>query len=523
MLSREQAAAQLLYRKNLLENLLSWAEHFGKSRGWVPAKHHRLLLEKLQAVTDGKLVHSQTGKLCKNLIILMPPGAAKSSYTSIVFPIWYLQRAIANGVHNPRILACSYSADLIENFSRQCRDGIATFSKELGFNVKKDSRAVQEWGTTNGANYRCLGVTAGLSGWRYDCGFIDDYLGSQEDADSKLIRDKQWLWLIADFIPRGKPESVRIIVANRRHEEDLVGRILDEKNSYGCPVPSSEWEVIKLPYFAEENDLLGRPVGERFWKDYFNEKDAEGLRLLPARIFAGLYQQRPAPEEGDFFQASWLREYSQDDYDKLMRSNPRIYGAGDWAVSTAKGSNSTCFGGGALDEDNNLYILPDLFWKVAGPKEVVQAFMEFLKRRNPLQFRSEKGHISQSWGPFFRDMMMQEKVYSYIEEVSPARDKETRAQSFRGYCSMGKVRFPAFAHWWSRAKHDLLTFPGGKEDDVVDFMAHLGQLVVDMIKNRPATSATRSEGLPSFNPTLSWLKEEDNKRKRRLAVAYSDR
>ena len=523
MITREDAAKQLLYRKSLLSDLTTWARHFGQARGWVPAKHHLVLLEKLQAITDGKMVHSETGKPCKNLIILMPPGAAKSSYTSIVYPIWYLQRAINLGVHNPRILACSYSADLIENFSRQCRDGIGTYSKELGYQVKKDSRAVQEWGTTNGANYRCLGVTAGLSGWRYDCGFIDDYLGSQEDADSKLIRDKQWMWLIADFIPRGKPQAIRIIVANRRHEEDLVGRLLDEKNQYGSPLPKDEWEVISLPYFAEQDDILGREVGARFWPDYFTEKDAEGIKLLPARIFAGLYQQRPAPEEGDFFKADWLQGYSLDEYEKLMRGNPRIYGAGDWAVSTKKGSNSTCFGGGALDEHNTLYILPDIFWKVAGPKEVTSAFLEFLKRRNPLVFRSEKGHISQSWGPFFRDMMLENKVFSYIQEVSPAGDKETRAQSFRGYCSMMKVKFPTFAHWWPRALHDLLTFPGGKEDDVVDFLAHLGQLVVEMVKNRPAQVRSSESGIRSFSPTWQWLKEEEDRVARRRAVLYNDR
>lgn len=506
---RPLAAAELLRRKEILSNLSAWAKFFGADRGWTPALHHQLLLDKLQAVTDGTLLHSQTGKICRNLIVLMPPGSAKSSYASVVFPIWFIQRR-----PNCRILACSHAADLIESFSRECRNGVSRHHKTLGYNLLTDSRAVQEWSTTNGGSYRCAGVGAGIAGRRADAGVIDDYLGSQEDADSKLIRDKQWAWYLNDFWPRLKPNAIQIIVANRRHEDDLVGRLLEKE--------PDKWEIIRIPFFAEQNDVLGRQPGERLWSEWFTEEMAESIRLMPPRTQAGLYQQRPAPEEGNYFKSDMLLTYSREEYEKLMALSPRIYGAGDWAVSEEKDANRQCFGCAALDTAGFLYILPDIFWKVAGPKEVHAAFIDLLKRRNPIQFWSEKGHISKAWGPFLRESMLEQEVYNYITEVTPARDKETRAQSIRGRMSMYRVKFPSFASWWPDAMHELLMFPGGKTDDFVDFIAHIGMGINSMIR---ASSPSKPiiEDLNAFKPiTLAWVKESDKKNKQ-MPVKYGGR
>lgn len=516
--SQAQAAAEILYKRKIRSDLTSWAEYFLKDRAQTPAKHHRVLLEKLQQITDGTLKHSITGLPCKNLIILMPRGSAKSTYTSIIFPPWFIQRR-----ENCRILACSHSADLIEGFSRQCRNGIERHTEILGYNLCKDSRSVGEWSTDNNGSYYCAGVGAGIVGRRGDAGVIDDYIGSFEDANSETIREKCWNWYLSDFWPCLKPDAIQIIVATRWHEEDLVGRLLDPENKYHSPVKADRWEVIRFPYLAEEDDPLGRPIGEKLWSDYFNKEHEEGVASLPPRQFAGMFQQRPAPEEGDFFLADWLKPYTMEEYEALQRCEYKVYGSADWAVSEKKNSNKTCIGGCILGPDKLIYILPDLFWKIAGPKEVISALVDFLKRRNPLIFDSEKGHISQAWGPFAQDVMLQEHVYTYINEVTVSKDKETRAQSFRGLCSMYRVRFPTFAPWWSKALHELLTFPNGASDDFVDMLSLLGRRITSMVSGQ-APSEVPKEDLSSHPPiTMKWMKESDKLKKRSMQPLYSDR
>ncbi len=513
MLHPTQAANELIQRRAIRSSLVDWAKYFGADRNWAPATHHLFLLTVLQQVTDGTLIHPETKKVCKNVIILMPPGSAKSSYVSIIFPPWYLQRKPAS-----RILACSHSADLIESFSRECRNAVEAHGKILGYSLSPDSRAVQEWSTTNGGTYRCSGVGAGISGRRAYIGYIDDYIGSREDADSKVIRDKQWHWYWNDFWPRLVPGAPQVIVANRQHEDDLVGRLIASQ--------PDKWVVIRIPFFAEENDPIGREVGAPLWPEWFDSEKVEeirNLRQIEPRTYAGLYQQKPAPEEGNYFKKEWLIGYTRDELEDVMKEeNVRVYGAGDWAVSEEKDANRTCFGGAVESSNGNLYILPDIFWKVAGPKEVVQSFLSFLQRRRPLVTWSEKGHISKAWGPFLRDLMDEERFYSYIEEVNPARAKDVRARSIQARMSLGKVRFPIFANWWPDALHEILTFPGGKTDDFVDFLAHLG-LGLNKIVRSSVKPKAMPEVLSSPRLTLKQIKREHIKQVQSRKPTYEGR
>ena len=502
-LTPKEAAAQLLQRRLFAENLTEWATFVVAQKGQVPALHHRLMLTKLQEAVDGTLRHSKTGDPCRRLIIRLPPGSAKSTYSSVIFPSWFVQRR-----PHSNVLACSYAASLIESFSQECRNLIDAHSNMLGISLREDSQAVKGWATSNGSKYRCVGVGGGIAGYRADLTIIDDYIGSEEDADSQIVRDKQWAWLKTDVFPRLKPGAIQVIVANRRHEDDLIGRILAKE--------AHRWEDIKIPFFAKEGDVLGRPVGARLWPEWFTEEMATDIMALPPRTRACLYDQEPTPDEGNYFLKDWMRTYTRDDYDRLMKREKdlHVFGAGDWAVSTEEGSNRTCFGAAVLDDDGLLYILPDLFWKVADPREVVTAFVDLLKRRNPLQFWSEKGHISKAWGPFLREQMLDQQVYSYITEVVPSKAKDVRAQSIRGRMSMHRVRFPEFATWWPDAMREMLMFPGGKTDDFVDFIAHLGAGINSMVRPNAQRRPTPT-GMGAPVPiTLDWVKRSDAERKK---------
>jgi hypothetical protein len=81
-----------------------------------------------------------------------------------------------------------------------------------------------------------------------------------------------------------------------------------------------------LHALAEPGDPLGRAVGEPLWCDDgygYGEQLIELSTKTPARTWSAMYQQRPAPEEGDYFKADWLRPY-----DSLPpRETLKVYGA----------------------------------------------------------------------------------------------------------------------------------------------------------------------------------------------------
>ena len=51
-----------------------------------------------------------------------------------------------------------------------------------------------------------------------------------------------------------------------------------------------------------------------------------GERETSPMMWAALYQQRPAPEEGDYFKADWLKTYET----APARETLRVYGASDY-------------------------------------------------------------------------------------------------------------------------------------------------------------------------------------------------
>jgi hypothetical protein len=250
-----------------------------------------LLISKLEAVTRGDI---------DRLAIFMPPGAAKSTYASILFTPWYL-----GNFPDHCIIAASHTAELAEKWGRRVRNLLAEHNIVLGANLALDSQAAGRWETASGGEYFAAGVGGAIAGRRADLVVIDDPVRSREDADSELIRDKTWDWYKSDLYTRLKPGGRIVLIQTRWHEDDLAGRLLEDMAAGG-----DKWDIISLPALAESNDPLGRRPGEPLWPEWENSDElARKRRTVGPRDWTALYQQRPAPEEGDYFKAEWLKPY----------------------------------------------------------------------------------------------------------------------------------------------------------------------------------------------------------------------
>lgn len=454
----------------------------------TPAVHHLLVINTIERVLSGEI---------KNVIFLMPPGSAKSTYLSVLLPPFYLN---PEQYPNNLILACSYSYSLIETFGRQCRDLIALHEKVLGYSLSKTAAASGDWRTSNGGGYFCAGVGSGIAGHRADLAFIDDYLGSQEDADSKVVRDKQWDWYLNDFFPRLKPHAAQIIIANRRHEDDLVGRLLAREDS--------KWTVISLPMLAEDNDILGRAVGERLWPDWFTDEMVQKVRQHP-RVWAGLYQQRPSPAEGNYFKKDWIQRYAIKD----LPTDLRYYIGSDHAFRKHVINDRSCFLPAGIDNNDNLWILPNWYWTRADSGEAVEEMLKLAQRFSPICWWAGRENITGSIAPFLYKRMQETGIYIPIEELSEGKDKQAKAQAIRARMSAKKVFFPdipAFAD----AEHELLTFPAGMHDDFVDALAKIGQGLLKMVGNTTRQPEKPIEEILNPRITCGWVQDSARRKER---------
>jgi hypothetical protein len=150
--------------------------------------------------------------------------------------------------------------------------------------------------------------------------------------------------------------------------------------------------VISIPAIAEENDQLGRKPGEYLWDEPHGYNYGAFLRdrqrETSPMMWSALYQQRPAPEEGDYFKAAWLKPC-----EKLpQRETTRIYGGSDYAV-TADGGDYTVHLVVRIDPEGRMYLL-DRWRKQSSTDEWIEAFCDLVLEWKPVGWAEEKGNGS---------------------------------------------------------------------------------------------------------------------------------
>lgn len=472
-ISRREAATELLSRRRIRRSLIDWCKY----RGFEPARHHVLILSEIESflASDDEV-----------LLLFAPPGSAKSTYISVLLPPWFLANHPQSSV-----LAATHSVEFAQRWGRRVRNDIQLESNVLGIEISQDNSAADRWALKSGGEYYGVGAGVGIAGFRADLGIGDDFFGNREDAYSETIRQKRWDWYIDDFSARLKPRAKRILMNTRWHEEDVAGRVLQQIDS-----GIVRGRVISIPAIAEQNDRLGREPGEYLWDDPGGYNYGEFLkarqRETSPMMWAALYQQRPAPEEGDYFKADWLKPY-----DKLPPLDTmRVYGASDYAV-TADGGDFTVHGVIGVDPENRPYLL-DIWRQQASSDVWIEAFCDLVLKWKPLEWAEETGQIKAALGPYIDRRQRERNAFVFRSQFPTRGDKAIRAQSIRGYMAVNGLYVPERAPWYPALRAELLSFPAGKHDDQVDMLGLIGQLLDRILLGSPPKQPKKRDPMDDY-------------------------
>jgi hypothetical protein len=274
-----ELARELQRRRQIRRSFAAWCRFCG----FEPARHHLLLIDKLEAVAAGRI---------QRLAIFMPPGSGKSIYASVLFPPWLL--AMTPKV---QILAASATTQLACEWGRRVRKLVSDHRLLLGISLAREAIAGDCWELDRGHDYHAVGAGAGTAWGPVDFVIIDDPIGARQDADSQRVRNRIWDWYKSDVSPRMKPSGRQILIQSRWHTDDLAGRLLAEIEMVNG---GYTWEILTLPAEAEANDPLGREPGQFLWED--GDYDYAGFlreqkAMQPPGNWLALYQQRPTRPE----------------------------------------------------------------------------------------------------------------------------------------------------------------------------------------------------------------------------------
>ena len=231
-----------------------------------------------------------------------------------------------------RVIGLSYSPDLATKSSIDCRVVMSSPWYRQLYPQTKLSRLKNtetEFATTQMGYRLATSIEGTLTGRGGDIIIVDDPL-KPIDALSDSKRERVNNAFVNTILSRldDKRTGAIIIVMQRLHEDDLVGRLLREA--------PGEWTVLSLPAIAEQEEEIeiGGPQPHVRHPGDVLHAEREPLSILESYraqvgsdVFAAQYQQSPVPRGGVMIKRTWLRRY-----DRLPERNSSDYG--DFRVGT---------------------------------------------------------------------------------------------------------------------------------------------------------------------------------------------
>ena len=412
--------------------------HKGK---WIDTHFHKFLANKIQS-----FVETETGNPYDILVLSCPPQHGKSLTVTETFPSWYV------GKYPDRrcIIAC-YNDDFAGKFGRRNKAKIDEFGRHIfDIRLKKSSDRDMEIENHDGGIIT-RGIMAGITGNAGDLIIIDDPVKNRLEADSSTYRERLWEEWENSIMTRTQAGTKIIIIQTRWHEDDLAGRVIGGENFV---------EVVNIPVEAEENDILGRNVGDALcpeigkdnkWLQEFKQRYADGKRAWNA-----LYMGRPTSAEGNIFKREWWKYYNK------LPDNIQLVGIS--VDATFKDSDTSDYVAiqvwGKL---NNNYYLIDL----------IKKRMDFPETLRAIRYMADK--YPQKHSILIEDKANGSAIISMLRHeiggiipITPKESKIARANAITGIVEGGNVYLPEYADFTGDFVEEFASFPNGVHDDMVD-------------------------------------------------------
>ena len=338
----------------------------------------------------------------------------------------------------------SYNATQARAKSRIARD----YAREAGLDLRTDADALHEWLTPQAGGLLARGVGEGLTGQGLHVLIVDDPHKDRAEAESPAMREAVWQWFTSTAMTRVHPGGSVIAVHTRWHPDDLVGRLMGQRDRGEVP-----WEVVNLPALAEDGAALWpemRPAGF-----LLRRKDAIG-----EYDWASLYMGQPRPRGGAVFHDAFY-------YDEPPAEGYRVALGVDLAYSK-KTSADHSIRVDLAEKDGLLYLL-DCRKRQCEAQQFGVTLADGRATYPGAPMRWYAGGTEKGVADLLNTLFPQLELVA----LPATTDKFVRAQPVAAAWNAGRVRVPRNAPWLPSFLSVVLGFTGqgDAKDDEVDALA----------------------------------------------------
>lgn len=392
----------------------------------------------------------------KKVAIAAPRGLGKSSFFSFFFPLFLLL------VEKKDIVLVSSSQRVAERFMSQIIRELETNRTILrDFGVQKGTKWTNELiKLKDGGELQCIGADGKIRGMRPDVLLIDD-IENDENVRSedyrKKLKDrfqKAWYYLL-------KPEGQIIVIGTLLHPLSMLTEMVEKVPGAGFDSFVSK-KYTMLVNDLGEPDINGHSVWEQQWPTalLYQERDD----CLEA--FEQERMNNPIPDD--------MRKFSEADliyYDRVPMKVAYTMTI-DPAVDTTTDRDYTAFTVVASDEEGNMFVV-EAYRQRMEPGEVIDKLFQLYNIYKPHTIGIEDVAVSKLYRKYFELECQKRGEYPNIQPMKLAmsrsgRSKQYRIEAMRPFFKQGKIRI---LKNHIDLKGELLSFPTGKHDDIIDALA----------------------------------------------------
>jgi len=440
-----------------------------------------------------------------------PRESAKSTMLVFLYPFHGI---VFKRFHCILLISNTFSkaSMMLEAIKKEIRENERLQSAFPGIRISKDAEgdSIITHPDNFDTRFICRGVDqiGSVRGIKHGAYRPDLILGDDMEDDIMVKSPERRIQLQQLFdealVPAGeKGRCQYIIVGTIMHDDALLAKLVD-KERYT--------EFTKLFYQAEKN-------GQSLWKEKWTYDELMEIKKLKPIVFAKEYQNDPAQGGEARFHPEDFRYWRREGEKYILLSQGGdILSAGylsgckaaiacDLAWSEKRSADSTVLMPGYLTPDS--YILIDSYVARRGmrPNEITEILFQMeerLRRQTgssvPIGF--EKGMLEKVTDWVLRQAMKERNHFLYTRELKWDADKigriETRLQPRYAQHSIYHLRD------MGDLEHELLRFPAGVHDDIIDCEQGLVQLLQHpKSEKKPAQSEDRF---------MWWRKQADKMR-----------
>ena len=322
----------------------------------------------------------------------------------------------------------------------------------------------------------CYGSGGNLVSQHYDKIILDDVVNEDTVSTKEQIEKTiQFYRMCQPLLEKG---GEMIIIGTRWREDDLYGWLMDRENGVVQDFDVFLRTAIKDDLWDQSKNEFVK--GTTLWPEKYQLKDLSDIkRKMGPYQFSAQYLNNPVPPSDADFKRQWFRYYEVADIKGLDMNR---YTFIDPAISMDKQADYSAIVTVGVDQYSNIYIL-DIVRERLKPDELINEIFNTFERWHPQSIGIEEVGFQKTLRYTLKKEEELRKRWLNIVELKPdGRNKEQRIRGLQPQYASFKVLHNRDLVYNIYLEDELLRFPRGKHDDMIDALAYSLDIVHPPIK-----------------------------------------